>query len=198
MMRAIQMAMLLSLWPVLARGDYTEDNKPMYSGNSRLTVANINNTTKVLRDPSVAGKNLQQHLSKISGTARSKLDDIAGAMDASTNEQTEEQSKINDPTKMSGSFRAALGNMTVRQTTTLTTTGTPPDLPKISLAAIVYGNDQEYHAMLHVDDRTVLIKEGDKATFIDNNKVIEIVVQEITRSDIRLAVYPSNQLIVLR
>ena len=108
------------------------------------------------------------------------------------------ENKINDPTKMSGSFRAALGNMTVRQTTTLTTTGTPPDLPKISLAAIVYGNDQEYHAMLHVDDRTVLIKEGDKATFIDNNKVIEIVVQEITRNDVRLAVYPSNQLIVLR
>lgn len=188
---------LLTTVPVMAVSKDAAEKESLYSESSKLTVANINKTTEVLRDPSTAAPNLQKRLKRISGEARSRVDDVIRSMDQQASEQ-KKKDKINDPTKMSGSFRAALGNMTVRQTTTLTTTGAPPDLPEISLAAIVYGNDEHYHAMLHVDDRTVLIREGDKATFIDDNKLIEIVVQEITRSDVRLAVYPSNQLIVLR
>ncbi len=196
MTRLIITAALFATAPVMAVSKDAAEKKSLYSESSKLTVANINKATEVLRDPSAAAPDLQKRLKRISGEARSKVDDVIRAMDQEAPEQKKD--KINDPTKMSGSFRAALGNMTVRQTTTLTTTGAPPDLPKISLAAIVYGNDEHYHAMLHVDERTVLIREGDKATFIDDNKLIEIVVQEITRSDVRLAVYPSNQLIVLR
>lgn len=198
MIQYIQAALLLTIGPVAAVGYGATEKNLLYNEKSRLTVDNINRATEVLRDPSVAGENLRHHLDQVAGKARTQAEDAVRSVDRSLEAQAGGRSKIKDPTKISGSFRAALGNMTVRQTTAITTTGASPQLPKISLAAIVYGNDQTYHAMLHVDDRTVLIREGDKTTFMDNDKLVEIVVQEITRSDIRLAVYPSNQLIVLR
>ena len=88
--------------------------------------------------------------------------------------------------------------MQVRTTTSLDSTTSTPALPKVSLAAIVYGDADSASAMLHVNDRTVMVKVGDKASFLDNGQLIEVVVQKINRNDIWLVVYPSRQIIVLR
>lgn len=104
-----------------------------------------------------------------------------------------------DPTQMSGNFRAALERLKFRTTTTeLNSTGKLPPFPKVSLAAIVYSEDQEAYSMLHIDKKTVLVRVGDKASFVDNDTVIDVVVQEINRNDVRLAVYPANEIIILR
>jgi hypothetical protein len=188
------LTLLLFCWSLLAHG-YAEADQD----RAKLTVENINAAREILRDPTLANASLKAKVGKLAGPTRSAVEDITRATTMERLEPEEpDQSPFKDPTKMSGSFRATMNKMTVRQTTKITSTGSPPPMPEISLAAIVYGSEKEYYAMLHVDENTVLIKEGDKATFVDNNKVIDLVVQQITKNDVRIAVQPSNQQIVLR
>ncbi len=161
-----------------------------YKKPPKLNLDNINKATEVLRDPSVAVEKFQQGLGKI----KTQNQDGNGSGVGNNLEPVEE---IDDPTRMSGTFRAALNKRTFRTATSLKSTETPP-FPKVSLAAIVYGKDEKGYAMLHVDERTVLVRVGDKASFVDKGEVIEVVVQKINRSDVWLMVKPRNEIIVLR
>lgn len=161
-----------------------------YKKPPKLTLENIDKATKVLRDPSVAVEKFQEGLGRMETPNQENVDTgIGGGL--------EEVEEIDDPTRMSGTFRAALNKRKFRTATTLKSTETPP-FPKVSLAAIVYGKDEKGYAMLHVDDRTVLVRVGDKASFVDKGEVIEVVVQKINRSDVWLMVQPRNEIIVLR
>lgn len=109
------------------------------------------------------------------------------------------RSGLNDPTQMSDNFRQALQQLKVHtKTTQLKSTNNLPPFPQVSLAAIVYGENEEAFSMLHVGKRTVLVRVGDKASFVDQNKVIDLVVKEINRNEVHLAVYPANETIILR
>ncbi len=147
----------------------------------RLTRAGIDQARAILRDPTQGRRGrpaLNRHPATGSGSKASKL---------------------TDPTRLSGNFREALKQMNVKTTTTqLNTTEKLPPFPNISLAAIVYSEDGQGYSMLHIDDRSVLVRVGDKASFVDKGKVVEVVVQEINRNDVRLAVFPAQEIIILR
>lgn len=179
-------------------GETPQGGNPVYNRHSQLSVANINEAAEILHDPTVAADNLKKSLAQIATRAKNKLQAIAPANAANTAEASVESDEISDPTRMTGSFRSTLRQMQVRTTTSLDSTTSTPALPKVSLAAIVYGDADSASAMLHVNDRTVMVKVGDKASFLDNGQLIEVVVQKINRNDIWLVVYPSRQIIVLR
>jgi len=194
---ALYIAALLTVSP-LAYADQAAKGNAVYDQHSQLSVANINRTTEILRDPTVAADNLKKSLAQVSAEAKNKLPKINASTTPGPVEDLQNADDISDPTRMTGSFRSTLQQMRVRTTTRLDSTNATPALPKVSLAAIVYGDADNASAMLHVNERTVLVRVGDKASFLDNGEVIEVVVQKINRNDLWLMVYPSRQIIVLR
>jgi hypothetical protein len=192
---------LLPVFPVVVTAETSMDPGSPYTKGSRLTVENINKVTDVLRDPTRLGDKVIAKASELTSTYSSRLltNSAGGASSQKNSNNSFNRTRLNDPTQLSGNFRAAMQQMKVRSTTTqLRSTGELPEFPKISLAAIVYSEDQNAYSMLHINDQTVLVRVGDKASFVDNGKVVEVVVQEINRSDVRLAIFPAEEIIILR
>ncbi len=181
-------AFLLLSIPILA----SADNAPAGAASSY-----VNNSKDRLRDPTAQGRNYSNATEALI-TDRKPRHATPETLNGNS-PHTVIRAALSDPTQMSSNFRQALQQLKVRTTTTqLKTTGNLPPFPNVSLAAIVYGEDQEAFSMLHIDDKTVLVRVGDKASFVDKDKVIDLVVKEINRSDVHLAVYPANETIILR
>ncbi|MGR9037392.1 MAG: hypothetical protein ACU83O_12535, partial [Gammaproteobacteria bacterium] len=69
----------------------------------------------------------------------------------------------------------------------------------ISLVASVCGRNRDNAAaMLRINDKTEIVHAGDKLTRIEKNQLIEIHILEIHRRFVKVKVYPSNEMLILR
>ena len=108
--------------------------------------------------------------------------------------------RLEDPTRMNENFRAALQHSGRTKAAPESGAAAPaPVLPDIKLVASVCGRrNPGAAAMLRIDDKTEIVHAGDKLTRIEKNQLIEIHVLEIHRRFVKLMVFPSNEILILR
>lgn len=109
-----------------------------------------------------------------------------------------ESDGLEDPTRLNESFRAALQH-TGRTQVAPEKGAAAPVLPNISLVASVCGmHNDNAAAMLKINDKTEIVHAGDKLTRIEKNQLVEIHILELHRRHVKVKVYPSNEILILR
>ncbi|MGR9073522.1 MAG: hypothetical protein ACU833_10710 [Gammaproteobacteria bacterium] len=102
---------------------------------------------------------------------------------------------LRDPTRINESFHDALKRVSPEAGST---TDIGSVRPGLTLSALVAGPEGGYAAMLKIDDQVRLVKTGDRLSIVVKNHLIEIVIDAVTRNELRLTVYPANETITLR
>jgi hypothetical protein len=107
---------------------------------------------------------------------------------------------LEDPTRMNESFRAALQHSGRATSAPQSGAAAPaPVLPEITLVASVCGRHLDNAAaMLRINDKTEIVHTGDKLTRVEKNQLIEIHILEIHHRFVKVKVFPSNEILILR
>ncbi len=103
---------------------------------------------------------------------------------------------LRDPTQASGSFRDALKR--IKPSSQQQSPSKQYTLPDLSLNALVAGPNRTYSAMLKIDKKVVLVKTGYRLSIVSKKQLYEVVINKITREEIRLTLLPANEQIILR
>ncbi|NOR68382.1 MAG: hypothetical protein GQ532_01580 [Methylomarinum sp.] len=111
---------------------------------------------------------------------------------------------LRNPTLMSGNFRQALKN--IKPGIPTASAATPfsnddreeDDMPFIELVAKVMAKDKPSTIVLKVNDHTLHLTEGNTASQLVNRKIVNIRVDEITDSYVKIYLSPFEQVMVLQ
>ncbi len=170
---------------------------PEANSPRRLIVDNINKTTEILRDPTVAVDNALKAIvpsvrSAVSDTVAGVADKLPGAAEAVT---PVTKSSIKDPTQMTGSFSQALGRVMAKPSGQNGVTAAPA-LPLITLSAKSI-NATKKGALINVLGKNHLLHEGQKFSFTDKDVLYEILVNSIEDHQVVLTLLPIGRQIIL-
>jgi len=104
---------------------------------------------------------------------------------------------LRDPTRISESFRSALKRLAPKSTKG-GEAGAVLAVPKLEMGAIIDGFGKKRTALIKLEDKTRMIREGHTFSVVKGNVVYEVYVEEIGLCEIKLTVSPPNTLIILR
>ena len=110
---------------------------------------------------------------------------------------------LRNPTLMSGNFRQALKNIkpgipTASASSSNYKNNKENDMPFIELVAKVMAKDKPSTIVLKVNDHTLHLTEGNTASQLVNRKIVNIRVDEITDSYVKIYLSPFEQVMVLQ
>lgn len=187
--QAIKLSMLL----LLSSQALFAGQQPAAPG-PQLTRENIGKATQVLRKPGVIKEKIAQG---IENPALKAPGDTASTAGGDINKDG-----LKDPTWMNQNFREALERLAKNSArVTPSSTGTAPKraaLPKIALLASICGVHKNTNsAILRINDKTQMVRAGDKITIIDDNQIIEIQIMEILKHHVKITVFPFNETLIL-
>jgi hypothetical protein len=177
-----------------------EDVKPVApDANSprRLTVENINKTTEVLRDPTIAVDNaMKEIVPSVKKAVSDSVADVAAKLPGAPEGVSQApKHTIKDPTQMTGSFSQALGRVMAKPGGQ-NGVAAAPILPLITLAAKSI-NATKKVALINVLGKNHLLHEGGKCSFTDKDVLYEILVNSIEGHQVVLTLLPIGRQIIL-
>lgn len=186
-MRSLLILLLPSLaLPVVA--DQSTTRNSIYSKHSQMTVEKINQTTEMLRDPTVIVDKLKDAFERTSGKPGPKTEQSPSL--------TPDSGAIKDPTQMTGSFSEALKRLSARRGGS---GATEFKLPEIALAAKTFSEDgQNSSALLSINKKLYFVKPGGNFSFMQDNAIYEIAVESIDMHTVRIRIFPLNETLILR
>lgn len=149
-----------------------------------LTEDNINQQTRILRDPGMALDNAKQVL-----LGQAPADTQAAPITLDTHGK-----RIADPTQMTGSFTQALSRIKPGQGVA----AAAPALPLISLVAKAISHANKKSAMLNVANNVRMVREGSKFSFIENNQLYEVQVNKIDSDHVDITLLPMGRQMILQ
>lgn len=107
---------------------------------------------------------------------------------------------LRNPTLMSGNFRQALKNIkpNIQTISESSSDNEEDDMPFIQLVAKVIAKDKPSTIVLMVNDHSLHLTEGNTASQLVNRKIVNIRVDEITDSYVKIYLLPFKQVMVLQ
>jgi hypothetical protein len=167
------------------------DEVQVYTKQSSEAVDNLNKATEVLANPAKAL--LPDHEENKAAPADLANNNSLGL--------TDKRPLPRDPTQMSGNFRQALKNMPASNSNGINPNAVnnpaAHNIPTLELAAKIMGKHKS--VMLKVNNKRIIqIVEGEQFSLVENNQLITIRVEKITKNQIRLLVSPPNEHLILQ
>ena len=111
---------------------------------------------------------------------------------------------LRNPTLMSGNFRQALKNIKPGVPTASAASpfsnddGEENDMPFIELVAKVISTEKPSTVVLRVNDHTLHLTKGNTASQLVNRKIVNIRIDEITDTYVKIFISPFGQEMVLQ
>ena len=136
---------------------------------------------------------MPRDLSEPFDKARQILENQEPAAEADRPAAAGKPARIGDPTRMTGSFTQALGRINAKPGAGGPGPAAAPIMPNIYLAAKAIVNSGGKSALIGVDGKNHLVKEGSKFTVLAHNTLHEILVNKIDRDHVDITVLPMGR-----